>query len=109
MEHNEEAESYFNIEANSGVIRTMQQLDRELTPWHNITVIASELDNPSQLTQVPVAIQVLDVNDNMPELSEDYDTILCENAKPGQSEMSEREMEDSFPMDMGLSDLDLHM
>ncbi|XP_038652433.1 cadherin-18-like isoform X1 [Scyliorhinus canicula] len=84
MDQDEEAESYFNIEANSGVIRTMQQLDREVTPWHNITVIASELDNPSQLTQVPVAIHVLDVNDNTPELSEDYDTILCENAKPGQ-------------------------
>ncbi|XP_048472395.1 cadherin-18-like isoform X2 [Rhincodon typus] len=84
IEHDEEAERYFNIDANSGVIKTMKILDREDAPWHNITVIASELDNPSQLTQVPVAIHVLDVNDNTPELAEDYDTILCENAKPGQ-------------------------
>ncbi|XP_078395785.1 cadherin-18 isoform X2 [Cetorhinus maximus] len=84
IEHDEEAEGYFNIDANSGVIKTMKQLDRENTPWHNITIIAAELDNPLQLTQVPVAIQVLDVNDNTPELAEDYDTILCENAKPGQ-------------------------
>ncbi|XP_072416406.1 cadherin-18 isoform X2 [Chiloscyllium punctatum] len=84
IQHDEEAESYFNIDANSGVIKTMKILDREETPWLNITVIASELDNPSQLTEVPVAIHVLDVNDNIPELAEDYDTILCENAKPGQ-------------------------
>ncbi|XP_041040000.1 cadherin-18-like isoform X2 [Carcharodon carcharias] len=84
IEHDEEAEGYFNVDANSGVIKTMKQLDRENTPWLNITIIASEHDNPLQLTQVPVAIQVLDVNDNTPELAEDYDTILCENAKPGQ-------------------------
>ncbi|XP_067905908.1 cadherin-18-like isoform X3 [Heterodontus francisci] len=84
IEYGEEAERYFNIDVNSGVIKTTQQLDRESIPWHNITVIASELDNPSQVTQVPVAIHVLDVNDNVPELAEDYDTILCENAKPGQ-------------------------
>ncbi|XP_060706186.1 cadherin-18-like isoform X1 [Hemiscyllium ocellatum] len=84
IQHDEEAESYFNIDANSGVIKTMKILDREETPWLNITVIASELDNPAQLTEVPVAVHVLDVNDNIPELAEDYDTVLCENAKPGQ-------------------------
>ncbi|XP_067857983.1 cadherin-18-like [Heptranchias perlo] len=84
IEHGDEVERYFNIDANSGAIKTTKQLDRESIPWHNITVIASELDNPSQFTQVPVAIQVLDVNDNTPELAKDYDTILCENAKPAQ-------------------------
>uniref|UniRef100_UPI00398F8742 cadherin-18-like n=1 Tax=Pristiophorus japonicus TaxID=55135 RepID=UPI00398F8742 len=84
IEHVEDAESYFIIDANSGTIKTTKRLDREDEPWHNITVIASEDDNPSQLTQVPVAIQVLDVNDNPPELAKDYDTILCENVKAGQ-------------------------
>ncbi|XP_007899915.1 cadherin-18 [Callorhinchus milii] len=84
IERSESTERYFNIDANSGAIKTAKQLDRESMPWHNISVIASELDNPTQLTQVPVAIRVLDVNDNKPELAKDYDTVVCENAKPGQ-------------------------
>ncbi|RXM27408.1 Cadherin-18 [Acipenser ruthenus] len=34
---------YFNIDANSGAIKTAKTLDREEMPWHNITVIASEV------------------------------------------------------------------
>lgn len=84
IEHAEEAEGYFSIDPNSGVIKTTKELDREDALWHNMTVIASEHDSPSQITQVPVTIQVLDFNDNAPEIVKDYDTILCENAKPGQ-------------------------
>ncbi|XP_043921218.1 cadherin-18 [Protopterus annectens] len=84
IDHNAHDERYFHIDANSGAIKTAKFLNREEIPWHNITVSASEIDNPSLLSHVPVGIQVLDVNDNSPELSSDYDIIVCENAKPGQ-------------------------
>ncbi|XP_006000390.1 cadherin-18 isoform X1 [Latimeria chalumnae] len=77
-------DSYFNIDAKSGAIKTAKLLDREEMPWHNITVTASEADNPSLLSHIPVSIRVLDVNDNPPELGGDPDVVVCENAKPGQ-------------------------
>uniref|UniRef100_A0A665X2V0 Cadherin domain-containing protein n=1 Tax=Echeneis naucrates TaxID=173247 RepID=A0A665X2V0_ECHNA len=43
MDSKEEGERYFRIEESSGVVRTTQPLDREDIPWHNITVMASEV------------------------------------------------------------------
>ena len=42
-EEGEEGVRYFTIDAVSGVIRTTGLLDREAQPWHNITVMASEV------------------------------------------------------------------
>ncbi|MBN3318470.1 CADH9 protein, partial [Atractosteus spatula] len=148
-------DKYFNIDANTGAIKTAKKLDREDMPWHNISVIASEVghssfcflfsilrlilplhgaasklknwlgcllalgqlciiclvhcslfsflffqmipgvlppppphcvcvDNPSLLSHVSVMVQVLDVNDNPPELASDGDVVVCENSRPGQ-------------------------
>ncbi|XP_015210099.1 cadherin-18 isoform X2 [Lepisosteus oculatus] len=77
-------DKYFNIDANTGAIKTAKKLDREEMPWHNISVIASEVDNPSLLSHVSVMVQVLDVNDNPPELASDGDVVVCENSRPGQ-------------------------
>ncbi|KAJ3611751.1 hypothetical protein NHX12_021765, partial [Muraenolepis orangiensis] len=75
---------YFTIDGDSGVIRTTRPLDREAQPWHNITVMASEVDNPSLLSEVAVTAQVLDVNDNAPEVATDQEVIVCESSRPGQ-------------------------
>uniref|UniRef100_W5KWX2 Cadherin 18 n=1 Tax=Astyanax mexicanus TaxID=7994 RepID=W5KWX2_ASTMX len=83
IERTEEGEGYFDIEAVSGVIRTTQLLDREDTPWHNITVMATE-ENPSLLSHVPVTIQVLDINDNPPEINTEEEIIICESTRAGQ-------------------------
>uniref|UniRef100_A0A8D0L2B8 Cadherin 18 n=1 Tax=Sphenodon punctatus TaxID=8508 RepID=A0A8D0L2B8_SPHPU len=40
--------------------------------------------SPGLLSHIPVAIRILDVNDNPPELARDYDIVVCENAKPSQ-------------------------
>ncbi|OCT84431.1 hypothetical protein XELAEV_18022583mg [Xenopus laevis] len=74
----------FNINADDGKITLATELDRETNMWHNITVVATETRNHSQISRVPVAIKVLDVNDNAPEFATDYEAFLCENGKPGQ-------------------------
>ena len=43
LDSKEEGVRYFRIDESSGVIRTTQPLDREDMPWHNITVMASEV------------------------------------------------------------------
>lgn len=44
----------------------------------------SASDNPSLLSHVPVTVQVLDVNDNPPEIATDEEVIVCESSRPGQ-------------------------
>ncbi|XP_051267217.1 cadherin-18-like isoform X2 [Dicentrarchus labrax] len=85
IENEEERPLYFTIGVNSGIIRTTQVLDREDTAWHNITVMAAEVDNPRMVSHVPVTIQVLDVNDNIPAISGGNEAVVvCESTKNGQ-------------------------
>ncbi|XP_054479563.1 cadherin-18-like [Anoplopoma fimbria] len=85
IENKEERPLYFTIGVNSGIIRTTRVLDREETAWHNITVMAAEVDNPRMVSHVPVTIQVLDVNDNIPAISgSNSAVIVCESTKHGQ-------------------------
>ncbi|XP_030629396.1 cadherin-10a [Chanos chanos] len=74
----------FYIDPRNGSIRTLKSLDREVSKWHNISVLASEINNPRQRSRVPVLIKVLDVNDNAPEFAMFYETFVCENVKAGQ-------------------------
>ncbi|KAJ8393706.1 hypothetical protein AAFF_G00057590 [Aldrovandia affinis] len=75
---------YFYIDITSGALMTVQPLDREELPWHNVTILAMEMNNPSQIGSVSVTVRVLDVNDNPPELSQYYEAFVCESAKAGQ-------------------------
>ncbi|CAM4589888.1 cadherin-9 isoform X2 [Lepidochelys kempii] len=74
----------FNIYSGNGSIFISKLLDREENPWHNITVIATEINNPKQSSQIPVFIRILDINDHAPEFAKYYETFVCENAKAGQ-------------------------
>ncbi|XP_054237922.1 cadherin-9-like [Indicator indicator] len=74
----------FNIYAGNGSLFISKPLDREETPWHNITVTATEINNPKQSSQIPVFIRILDINDHAPEFAQYYETFVCENAKAGQ-------------------------
>nr|XP_020819138.1 cadherin-24 isoform X2 [Phascolarctos cinereus] len=77
-------ERCFSIEPEDGTIRTSVPLDREARTWHNLTVLATELDSSAQASRVQVTIQTLDENDNAPQLAEPYDTFVCDTAAPGQ-------------------------
>ncbi|XP_078143745.1 cadherin 24, type 2b [Centroberyx gerrardi] len=77
-------EALFRITPDSGLITTAMELDREREHWHNITVIATQRDNPSQVSRVLVAIETLDLNDNAPELDRQYTTAMCDSSSSGQ-------------------------
>lgn len=73
----------FSIDDN-GTIITTNPLDREISAWYNLSIIATEKYNVQQISAVPVYVLVLNVNDHAPEFSEYYDTYVCENAGSGQ-------------------------
>ncbi|XP_028832444.1 cadherin-10a isoform X1 [Denticeps clupeoides] len=75
---------FFHIDVSDGSITALQSLDRESSKWHNISVLATEINNPQQMSRAPVLIKVLDVNDNAPEFAMYYETFVCENVKAGQ-------------------------
>ncbi|XP_061747486.1 uncharacterized protein LOC133545692 [Nerophis ophidion] len=77
-------EALFRITPDAGLITTAMELDREREHWHNITVIATQRDNPSQVSRVLVAIETLDLNDNAPELDRQYNTAMCDSSTIGQ-------------------------
>ncbi|NXH84443.1 CADH8 protein, partial [Edolisoma coerulescens] len=84
IDRHTDLERQFNINAEDGKITLGTPLDRETSTWHNITIVATETRNHSQVSRVPVAIKVLDVNDNAPEFASEHEAFLCENGKPGQ-------------------------
>ncbi|KAI4901121.1 hypothetical protein NFI96_005334 [Prochilodus magdalenae] len=77
-------EALFRIAPDTGLITTAMELDREHEQWHNVTIIATQRDNPSQVSRVVVAIETLDLNDNAPELDRQYNTAMCDSASAGQ-------------------------
>ncbi|XP_075936767.1 cadherin-7-like isoform X1 [Anarhichas minor] len=84
IDRNTDLERFFNVDALSGVITTAKPLDREANLVHNLTIFAIESQDPTQIGKGVALITVLDINDNAPVFAIDYETILCENAMPGQ-------------------------
>nr|XP_049603981.1 uncharacterized protein LOC125985312 isoform X2 [Syngnathus scovelli] len=76
-------EALFRVTPDSGLITTAMELDREREHWHNISIIATQRDNPSQVSRVLVAIETLDLNDNAPELDRQYTTAMCDSSTVG--------------------------
>ncbi|ELK25641.1 Cadherin-5 [Myotis davidii] len=77
---------FFQI-SKQGNIYNEKEVDREVTPWYNLTVEAKELDSRGNPTGkesiVQVHIEVLDVNDNPPKFAKPYEPTVCENAEKG--------------------------
>ncbi|XP_062413820.1 cadherin-7-like [Pungitius pungitius] len=84
IDRKSEVDHYFYIDSNSGVITTARPLDREMIALHNITILATESVDPSQVGKAVVLVSVTDVNDNAPSFALQYETFICENAVPGQ-------------------------
>uniref|UniRef100_A0A3Q2PGE7 Cadherin-24-like n=1 Tax=Fundulus heteroclitus TaxID=8078 RepID=A0A3Q2PGE7_FUNHE len=77
-------EALFRIASDTGFISAVMELDREQEQWHNISVIATQRDNPNLVSRAVVAIETLDQNDNAPELDRQYATSVCDSSAPGQ-------------------------
>ncbi|XP_030629245.1 cadherin-6 [Chanos chanos] len=84
IDRHTDVDHVFNIHEGKGSIYLQRPLDREETAWHNISVIASELDNPQQSSRASVYIRVTDINDNAPVLASFYEMFVCENTKEDQ-------------------------
>uniref|UniRef100_A0A671XX10 Cadherin 7 n=1 Tax=Sparus aurata TaxID=8175 RepID=A0A671XX10_SPAAU len=90
IDRNTDLERFFNVDAMSGVISTAKSLDREANSVHNLTIFAMESrkfapgTRSHNLSQSISLITVSDINDNAPVFAIDYETLLCENALPGQ-------------------------
>ncbi|XP_075442028.1 cadherin-10-like isoform X2 [Ascaphus truei] len=84
LDRHTDLDRLFNIHSGNGSIYTAKPLDREISQWHNLSIIATEINNPKQTTRATVFVKILDVNDNAPQFAMFYDTFVCENARPGQ-------------------------
>ncbi|KAM4555445.1 protocadherin Fat 2 isoform 1-T1 [Odontesthes bonariensis] len=60
----------FSIDEETGVIRTKETLDRELVPHYWLSVYVTDLGTEPLVSWTHVFLEVLDVNDNAPELSQ---------------------------------------
>ena len=76
----------FSIDGLSGELRVVNGLDYETTPMYNLTVTATDNGTPPLFSDVPVSIQMIDINDNRPVFSQSvYRGQLLENLLAGQS------------------------
>lgn len=62
--------SFPTLHCASGVIRTTETLDRETTPHYWLSVYVTDLGTEPLTSWTHVFLEVLDVNDNAPELSQ---------------------------------------
>ncbi|KAK5924600.1 hypothetical protein CgunFtcFv8_017200 [Champsocephalus gunnari] len=60
----------FTIDEETGVIRTTETLDREMMPHYWLSVYVTDLGTEPLVSWTHVYLEVLDVNDNAPELSQ---------------------------------------
>uniref|UniRef100_A0A8C9QD22 Cadherin 9 n=1 Tax=Spermophilus dauricus TaxID=99837 RepID=A0A8C9QD22_SPEDA len=53
VDRNTDMDRIFSIHSENGSIFTLKPLDRESSPWHNITITATEINNPKQSSHIP--------------------------------------------------------
>uniref|UniRef100_UPI00358E79AE cadherin-7-like n=1 Tax=Myxine glutinosa TaxID=7769 RepID=UPI00358E79AE len=84
IDRNTDLQRVFNIDHSTGNVVLAKTLDRENQEWHNISVLAIQSDNSALVGRANVKVQVLDVNDNLPELLGSHEVQVCESSVPGQ-------------------------
>ena len=76
----------FTINANSGVVTTNQQFDREQSGRYSVTGTASDRGNPSLSAKVTITVAIVDQNDQPPVFAErTYRANVAEDAAIGTS------------------------
>ncbi|KAF7669711.1 hypothetical protein LDENG_00147260 [Lucifuga dentata] len=77
-----DANGWLEIDAATGEIKTKAKLDRETLEAFEVTVTAFEKDNPEMSAERVVSVQLLDVNDNFPMLTETQAFICVRKPEP---------------------------
>ncbi|XP_063046252.1 protocadherin Fat 2 isoform X2 [Engraulis encrasicolus] len=76
----------FTVDEETGVIRTLETLDRETTTHYWLTIFATDLGTVPLVSWTEVYLEVLDINDNPPQFSQPiYFASIQENQPPEQS------------------------
>ena len=81
--------SYFSIDQNTGALFAVVPLDREAKSWHKFIVVASDHGDPPLSTSVEVLVHVENLNDNVPQFTNQvvpeagYSFSIDENESPG--------------------------
>ncbi|XP_056442395.1 protocadherin Fat 1a isoform X2 [Gadus chalcogrammus] len=84
VEEKGKSSDYFTIDRTTGIIRTAQMLDHEETPNLKLTVRAIDGGIPALSSDVTVAIDVIDLNDNAPVFTKTlYEVTVNELAQRG--------------------------
>ncbi|XP_016101987.1 cadherin-20-like [Sinocyclocheilus grahami] len=74
----------FKIDPSNGTVYVANLLDRETAAWYNLTINARENSDEQLSSSVSLHITVLDINDNVPTLSQDYQPYVCEDTQAGE-------------------------
>lgn len=56
IDRHTDLERLFNIDSTNGTITTLKALDREMSKWHNISVVATEISKSSFANDVDDAL-----------------------------------------------------
>ncbi|XP_056142403.1 cadherin-17 [Lampris incognitus] len=77
-----DANSWLEIDGNTGEIKTKSKLDRETLETFKVTVTAFEKANPEKSAERDILVRLLDVNDNVPKLTETQAFICVKTPVP---------------------------
>lgn len=80
----EEVLSMFRVDAKSGILFTLKQLDHEVTDSYKFTIIATDNGVPALKGFTRVSLIITDMNDNPPVFLQDiYQCTISEGARRG--------------------------
>jgi hypothetical protein len=72
---------HFSIDSN-GIVRLERSLDREKLSKHKLSILATDDGKPSKSSTATLTITVDDINDNAPNLLNNYLPVILENSPP---------------------------
>ncbi|XP_044213889.1 cadherin-17 [Thunnus albacares] len=77
-----DAKGWLVIDSATGEIRTKDKLDRETQEEFEVTITAFEKEHPEKATDRVMSVRLLDVNDNVPKLTESQAFICVKKPEP---------------------------
>ncbi|KAI5624969.1 protocadherin Fat 4-like, partial [Silurus asotus] len=90
----------FSIDPVNGIITVNNELDRELWPFYNLTVIAIDEGSPPVTGSTSVVVDIIDINDNGPRLTF-TDGFVRENQPHGTLVATLTAIDDDLPPNQG--------